>query len=104
MEGSSWGRIVSVIGRERKALTPDGPAASRARPRTRAADPSGGTAEWASCGFGLKVCGPRDDQASTRPSLKEPEDPLMKLEPKTRKRVSHEETLALWKKYRETND
>src|SRR3954467_11194927 len=28
----------------------------------------------------------------------------MKLEPKTRKRVSHEETLALWKKYRETND
>jgi RNA polymerase sigma factor for flagellar operon FliA len=28
----------------------------------------------------------------------------MKLEPKTRKRISHEETLALWKKYRETND
>src|SRR5881392_1779352 len=28
----------------------------------------------------------------------------MKLEPKSRKRISHEETLALWKKYRETND
>jgi RNA polymerase sigma factor for flagellar operon FliA len=28
----------------------------------------------------------------------------MKLEGKTRRRISHEETLALWKKYRETND
>jgi RNA polymerase sigma factor for flagellar operon FliA len=28
----------------------------------------------------------------------------MKLEPKSRKRISHEETLALWKQYRETND
>jgi RNA polymerase sigma factor for flagellar operon FliA len=28
----------------------------------------------------------------------------MKLDPKSRKRMSHEETLALWKQYRETND
>jgi RNA polymerase sigma factor for flagellar operon FliA len=28
----------------------------------------------------------------------------MKLDSKSRRRVSHEETLALWKKYRETND
>src|SRR6476661_10171507 len=28
----------------------------------------------------------------------------MKLDPKSRKRPSHEETLALWKQYRETND
>src|SRR3982750_2723472 len=28
----------------------------------------------------------------------------MKLDPKSRKRISHEETLALWKQYRETND
>jgi len=28
----------------------------------------------------------------------------MKLEPKSRKRISHEETLALWKQYRATND
>jgi RNA polymerase sigma factor for flagellar operon FliA len=28
----------------------------------------------------------------------------MKLEGKSRRRISHEETLALWKKYRETND
>ena len=28
----------------------------------------------------------------------------MKMEPKSRKRISHEETLALWKQYRETND
>jgi RNA polymerase sigma factor for flagellar operon FliA len=28
----------------------------------------------------------------------------MKLDPKSRKRISHEETLALWKKYRETGD
>jgi RNA polymerase sigma factor FliA len=28
----------------------------------------------------------------------------MKPDPKTRKRISHEETLALWKQYRETND
>jgi RNA polymerase sigma factor for flagellar operon FliA len=28
----------------------------------------------------------------------------MKLETKSRKRISHEETLAMWKQYRETND
>src|SRR5436305_4139781 len=28
----------------------------------------------------------------------------MKLDPKSRKRLSHEETLALWKQYRATND
>src|SRR5947208_8165312 len=28
----------------------------------------------------------------------------MKLDPKSSKRLSHEETLALWKQYRETND
>src|SRR3954454_9939500 len=28
----------------------------------------------------------------------------MKLDPKPRKRISHEETLALWKQYRATND
>src|SRR3954462_10623121 len=28
----------------------------------------------------------------------------MELDPKSRKRISHEETLALWKQYRETND